>query len=289
MKKESICPNCESKLTKLKKDNIFSCKNKDCLKQYTETELNQENDLKRKKLLLDNSLKELLKSEKFINESNISKHFNIGDKVNTLWGNKDLTVIDVKDNKFYLVQGTELSWYRYHNLYLATTKECNEVFNKRSENVNKRIQFSNRRLDGILHYYYHSRLNLNPEYQRDFVWKDEHKEKLIDSIFMGKDIGKLIFIRLPYESDSFDYEILDGKQRLKTLIDFIEDKISYKGYLFSQLSQRDKSEFLNTLIAVGETDEGFTEKDKIQYFLLVNDTGVPQEKEFLDKLKEKLK
>jgi uncharacterized protein with ParB-like and HNH nuclease domain len=44
---------------------------------------------------------------------------------------------------------------------------------------------------------------MNPEYQRGFVWKEEHKLKLIDSIFNGIEIGKMVFVRLPWKENSY--------------------------------------------------------------------------------------
>lgn len=289
MKKELNCLLCDTKLTKNRSTNVLICKNKSCNTTYTEEQYKIIADQKRKDHLLQRELEKLIEDEKYIN-SDIHKTFDIDDLVNTSYS-QNLKILDSYESKFYLLQSEsgDLSWQRWHNLYKSDLAKCPVVFNKRSENIYKRVQFSNRILDGVLHYYYSSRLNMSPDYQRGFVWKDEHKVKLIESIFYGNDIGKMVFIRLPYQEHSYLYEILDGKQRLSTIIEFVEDRFKYKGYYYSQLQDRDKQEFLNAIIAVGETDEGFTENDKIRYFLAVNDTGVPQDQSLIAKLKKELK
>ena len=81
---------------------------------------------------------------------------------------------------------------------------------------------------------------MNPDYQRDYVWELSDKQLLIDSIFNNIDIGKFAFIHLDYKTwnkTGYAYEILDGKQRLKTIIDFYENRFSYKGIYYNDLSK----------------------------------------------------
>ncbi len=83
-------------------------------------------------------------------------------------------------------------------------------------------------------------INLNPEYQRDSVWKKEQKVYLIDTILKGYDIPKLYILKLKDDT----YDVVDGQQRIRTLNEFIEDEFSlsaswyegeYSGRKFSQL------------------------------------------------------
>ena len=55
-----------------------------------------------------------------------------------------------------------------------------------------------------------------PDYQRGYVWEQEDKELLLDSIFKNIDIGKFVFIRLSdseWMERNFGYEI--RKPRIK--------------------------------------------------------------------------
>ncbi len=73
-------------------------------------------------------------------------------------------------------------------------------------------------------------LVLDPDYQRNSqIWTEDKKKLLIDSIINEYDIPKLYFH--VYEQDEklksgFSYSVIDGKQRLETIWDFIENKFT---------------------------------------------------------------
>ena len=87
---------------------------------------------------------------------------------------------------------------------------------------------------------------MDPDYQRDYVWADKDKEYLLDSIFSKLDIGKFVLVeqdsKVWFETHNM-YEILDGKQRLSTLVAFYENRIPYHGVYYNQLSGLDKNTF----------------------------------------------
>jgi hypothetical protein len=65
------------------------------------------------------------------------------------------------------------------------------------------------------------RLNPNPPYQRmPGVWNVQKQERLIDSILRGFDIPK--FYIAPSSDSRFDWEIVDGQQRVRAIWDFLE-------------------------------------------------------------------
>ena len=63
-------------------------------------------------------------------------------------------------------------------------------------------------------------LKFNTEYQRSKVWNKQKKQLLIDSILRNYDIAS-VFLR--QRSDSSYYECLDGQQRLKAIVEFVND------------------------------------------------------------------
>lgn len=73
-------------------------------------------------------------------------------------------------------------------------------------------------------------INFSPAYQRrGNVWGREQKQLLIDSIINGFDIPKLYFQFMPQDVNAveiYNYAVIDGKQRLEAIIDFVEDKIT---------------------------------------------------------------
>src|SRR6266581_8778625 len=63
------------------------------------------------------------------------------------------------------------------------------------------------------------RIDLDADYQREKIWSRKNQEELLDSIIQDIDIPKLYLARLE-SNDNFDYECIDGKQRMTTLLDF---------------------------------------------------------------------
>jgi hypothetical protein len=70
-------------------------------------------------------------------------------------------------------------------------------------------------------------LELQPDFQRGEVWKENKKKKLIDSILRGWKIPPIHIVR---NADFID-EVLDGQQRLVSIRDFIDDEFTIDGYI----------------------------------------------------------
>ena len=65
------------------------------------------------------------------------------------------------------------------------------------------------------------RIDLDADYQREKIWSRQNQEDLIDSIVTNIDIPKLYVARTT-ENESFDFECIDGKQRMATLLSFFK-------------------------------------------------------------------
>src|SRR5713226_8178480 len=65
------------------------------------------------------------------------------------------------------------------------------------------------------------RIDLDADYQREKIWSREDQEKLIDSIHQNIDIPKIYLARVT-GNENFDYECIDGKQRMATLLSFFK-------------------------------------------------------------------
>jgi hypothetical protein len=65
------------------------------------------------------------------------------------------------------------------------------------------------------------RIDLDADYQREKIWSREDQLKLIDSIIQNIDIPKIYLARLK-GNDNFDFECIDGKQRMATLLSFFK-------------------------------------------------------------------
>lgn len=103
-------------------------------------------------------------------------------------------------------------------------------------------------------------------------------------LVQGRSIGAITFAKNDFD-DKFLYEILDGKQRLSTIAEFVADGFDYQGIFFSELSLAAQSEFFN--LSLGVIDVSFdNDLEKIEYFIELNSAGVKVSNEFLDNLRQ---
>src|SRR2546425_585952 len=65
------------------------------------------------------------------------------------------------------------------------------------------------------------RIDLDADYQREKIWSRKNQEELLDSIIKNIDIPKIYLARVT-DDENFDYECIDGKQRMTTLLSFFK-------------------------------------------------------------------
>lgn len=126
--------------------------------------------------------------------------------------------------------------------------------------------------------------DMNPTYQRGLVWDINDKRKLIDALVNDRSIGAITYAKNDF-SDKYLYEILDGKQRLSTIAEFMADGFTYQGILFSELCKKEQGSFLNKAVGVIEVSFA-SDREKIEYFIELNSAGVKVSDEFLTSLKD---
>ena len=71
-------------------------------------------------------------------------------------------------------------------------------------------------------------INLDPPFQRLSVWDRPKRQSLIDSVINGFDIPKLYFHEVPSvpgQARQYRYAVVDGKQRLLALWEFMSDRL----------------------------------------------------------------
>src|SRR4051812_32809208 len=78
----------------------------------------------------------------------------------------------------------------------------------------------NLKIDQLVGYINDDKINLIPPFQRGQVWTPVLRKRLIENIVRGKPIPAIFLYREPV-GDKYEYNILDGKQRLESLMLFI--------------------------------------------------------------------
>ena len=72
----------------------------------------------------------------------------------------------------------------------------------------------------IINLYKNGQLNLSPGFQRDSVWTERDRSKLIDSIIRNYPLPA-IFLYCREHNGQIVYDVIDGKQRIETILMFM--------------------------------------------------------------------
>lgn len=126
--------------------------------------------------------------------------------------------------------------------------------------------------------------------QRPFVWTLEQQQSFIISIFKKINIPPIaVLLHRNKDGEQF-YQIIDGKQRLTTLINFYNNEfpiiVDGKKFYFKDLHSYDVSELryaLNAHIGYNWKNE-LTGKQKAEWFMLLNFSGTAQTNEHMKSL-----
>lgn len=140
----------------------------------------------------------------------------------------------------------------------------------------------------------------NQNLQRPFVWNLNLKQSFVLRFLQNTPIGVLTIVK--YSKGERDtetmYKIIDGKQRLSTLISFYNNEfpIVYDGeeYYFKDLDSDLQNYMLRKSIRINvvydyEFDPALTDDDYIRLFLFLNYAGEAQSQEYLESLNQMVK
>lgn len=125
--------------------------------------------------------------------------------------------------------------------------------------------------------YERGQINPQPHYQREYVWelKPELPSRLIESLLLQIPIPPLYFVRL----ETGRIEVVDGQQRLTTLIRFVTNKFklqklqklsSLNGKLFQELSEQDQEKIMDAPIRSIVIDAGTNQDLRYEIFERLN-------------------
>lgn len=137
--------------------------------------------------------------------------------------------------------------------------------------------------------------------QRELVWDINQKVELIKSMFKGLKMSPLHILDIDIKSGNKYqslYQVIDGKQRLTTVFDFIDNKFSIRGidcveYFYKDLDLYYQKKVWNyafskhVIYASQDSKLGdeyyISDDDKIDWFIYVNYLGTPQDENHIKK------
>lgn len=103
------------------------------------------------------------------------------------------------------------------------------------------------------------KLDFDPPYQRRSVWNQEFKSHFIDTLLLGYPAPPIFLFKRLTETGQATYELVDGKQRLMTILEFVNDKfpvwdkcprVGLRGRKFSELEPSTRITFFDYDILV---------------------------------------
>lgn len=127
-------------------------------------------------------------------------------------------------------------------------------------------------------YGYNNRLTVRPSFQREFIYREEQRAAVIDSVMNGFPLNVMYWSKTGPDS----YEVLDGQQRTISIAQYVNKdfpvKINGNDKFFQNLTDEERQIILNYELTVNVC-EG-TEAEKLAWFKRINIAGevlTPQE------------
>ncbi len=116
------------------------------------------------------------------------------------------------------------------------------------------------------------KLNIRPQYQREFVYSPKQQEEVINSIFKGFPLNVMYWVK----NEDGTYELLDGQQRTLSICSYAEGEffVNLNGTpkAFPNLSKNQTEQFLNYPLQVYICENG-TDDEKLDWFEIINIAG----------------
>ena len=132
-------------------------------------------------------------------------------------------------------------------------------------------------------------LNLDPDFQRGYVWSLEQKVAYLEWGFRGGRSGMDIFVNHPGWMGSFEGMMLliDGKQRLSSVMEFLDNKIPvFNNHYFKDFEDQMHSMNPSFTFHVFKMQ---TKKEILKWYIAMNSGGSIHTKKEIDRVRGLLK
>ena len=114
---------------------------------------------------------------------------------------------------------------------------------------------------------FNGQLNIRPKYQREFVYSDAKRDKVLDTIMKGLPLNIMYWAK----NDDNTFEVLDGQQRTISFCQYVNGDYSINNKYFHSLTDSEQNAILNYELMVYVV-EG-SDKERLEWFRTINIAG----------------
>ncbi len=125
--------------------------------------------------------------------------------------------------------------------------------------------YSNNDHEGV--FGYGGKLDIRPQYQREFVYNPEQRAAVINSIFKDYPLNVMYWA----VREDGRYEVIDGQQRTISICQYIEGDFSFNQKYFHNLQNDEKDKILNYELMIYFCKG--TDSEKLSWFKIINIAG----------------
>lgn len=161
------------------------------------------------------------------------------------------------------------------------SEDCLIKAEEQINNLRKEVDYDTRdyTIDFLVQQYKDNEFYIPDEYQRQFIWDNQNKNRFIESILLGLPIPFMFFS----DTDDGRCEIIDGAQRTCTLEEFINNDLTLSGltkltslnnFTYSDLPDYYKRKFNKTTMRIIVLSDNTTVEIRKEIFNRINTTGI---------------
>lgn len=147
--------------------------------------------------------------------------------------------------------------------------------------VNVDLEYLQHHVDRYINTY---NLTLNPEYQRDHVWTDEQASAYVEHLLRGATVGNNILINVKNwdKKNPGQAEVLDGKQRLTSLLRFLNNSLRAFGLYRKEFTGRCRAEIIWQVVDLNEIEV-------MEMYVQLNAGGTAHRPEEIQRVRDMIK
>ena len=163
----------------------------------------------------------------------------------------------------------------------AITPTQREAAERQIRHIQKEIRFDTRDFPvETIVARFHQNLFFIPPYQREFIWNERKQSQFIESVIMGLPIPMMFLA----EDEEGAFEIVDGTQRIQSLVAFLSDDLELEGlktldtlngFHFRDLPSAQRNKLTSRALRLVILDLETTEETRRDLFDRINKSGEP--------------